>query len=68
MGTISDSVHLQVNLKKIFKTFLIEDFLHFPLESTTPAVHPELQISQRIFENILNNPNGILRSLGESDS
>jgi hypothetical protein len=32
------------------KTFMIEDFFHLPLVSTTPVVHLELQISQRILE------------------
>ncbi len=60
MGTISDCWHLKVNLKqkfylsvnsltqrcpnKIIKTFLIEEFFHLPLVSTTPMMHLELQI------------------------
>ncbi len=66
MGTISDYLHLKVNLKekidlfvnsttqwrpnKIIKTFLNEDFFHFPPVSTTPLVHLELQRSPRIFK------------------
>jgi hypothetical protein len=46
---------------------MIEDFLHLPLVSTTPVVHHELRISLRIFEKIRNDPNSILRRLGETD-
>ncbi len=53
---------------KIFRTFLIEDFFHLPLVSSTAVVHLELQISLQIFEKIRNSPNGILRGLGETDS
>jgi hypothetical protein len=35
---------------KIIKIFLIEDFFHLPLVSTTPVVNLELQIFPRIFE------------------
>jgi len=31
--------------KEIMKIFLIEDFFHLPLVSTTPVVHLELRIS-----------------------
>ncbi len=48
---------------KIIKTFMIEDFLHLP-----PVANIKLRISPRIFEKIRNNPNGILRGLGETDS
>jgi hypothetical protein len=51
-----------------FKTFLIEDFLHLPPVSLTPVANLELRISPRIFEKIRNDPNGILRGLGETDS
>jgi hypothetical protein len=47
---------------------MIEDFLHLPPLSTTPVVHLELRISPRIFEKNRNDPNGILRGLGETDS
>jgi hypothetical protein len=47
---------------------MIKDFFHLPVVSTTPVVHLELQISPQIFEKICNNPNGILRGLGEIDS
>jgi hypothetical protein len=47
---------------------MIEDFLHLPPVSLTPVAHLELRISQRIFEKIRNDPNGILRGLGEPDS
>jgi hypothetical protein len=36
--------------KEINKIFLIEDFFHLPLVSTTPVLHLELEISQQIFE------------------
>ncbi len=47
---------------------MIEDFFHLPMMSTTPEVHLELRISPTIFEKIRNDPNGILRGLGETDS
>jgi hypothetical protein len=47
---------------------MIEDFLHLPPVSLTPVANHELQISPRIFEKIRNEPNGILRGLGETDS
>ncbi len=53
--------------KEIMKTFLIEDFFHWPPMSTTPVVHLELRISPRIFKKIWNGPNGIIRGLGETD-
>jgi hypothetical protein len=65
---MSDCRHLKVNLKekiylyvnsttqmcskKIIKIFLIEDFCHLPLVSTTAVVHLELGISPRMFEKI----------------
>jgi hypothetical protein len=59
----------QMDPNKIIKIFLIEDFFHLPPVSTTPVVHLELQISPRIFEKkIRNDPNGILRGRGETDS
>jgi hypothetical protein len=46
--------------KKTIKTFLIEDFFHFLLVSTTPVVEQlELPISSQIFKKICNCPNGI---------
>jgi hypothetical protein len=84
MGTISGCRHLEVNLKakiyiyvnsttqccpnKIITIFLIEDFFHLPTVSKIPVVHPELQISLRIFKQIRNDPNFMLRGLGETDS
>jgi hypothetical protein len=41
---------------KIFKTFLIEEFFHLLLVSTTRVVHLELQISPPIFAKILKRP------------
>jgi hypothetical protein len=49
------------------KIFLVEDFFHLPLVSTTPVLHLELQISPRIFEKIQNGLNGIAKGLGETD-
>jgi hypothetical protein len=46
---------------------MIEDFLHLPPVLLTPVANLELQISQQIFEKIRNDPNGILRGLGEPD-
>jgi hypothetical protein len=82
IGIVSDCLHLKVNLKennflyvnsttqrcpnKIIKTFLIVDFFHLSLSTTTTIL--ELQISQRIFEKIQNDCCGILRGLGETDS
>ncbi len=40
---------------------MIEDFFQLPPVS-------KLWISPQIFEKILNDPNGILRGLGETDS
>jgi hypothetical protein len=54
--------------KEIITIFLIEDFFHLPLVSLTPVANLELRISPRIFENILNGPNAIIRGLGETDS
>ncbi len=84
MGLISGCRYLKVNLKakiytyvnstiqrcpnKIIKIFLIEDFFHLPLVSTTPVVNLELRISPRIFEKMRNGPNGILWGWGETDS
>ncbi len=37
---------------EIIKIFLIEDFFHLPLMSTTLVLHLELRISPQIFEKI----------------
>ncbi len=84
MATISGCRHLKVNLKakiniyfnstiqrcpnKIIKIFLLEGFFHLPPASLTPVANLELQIFPRIFEKILNGANGIIRSLGETES
>jgi hypothetical protein len=47
---------------------MIEDFLHLPPVSLTPVANLELRISPRILEKIRNDPKGILRGLGETDS
>ena len=41
---------------------------NLPPVSLTPVVHLDLQISPRIFEKIRNDPNVIIRGLGEGDS
>ncbi len=47
---------------------MIEDFLQLPPVSLTPVANLKLRISPRIFEKIQNDPNGIRRGLGETDS
>jgi hypothetical protein len=84
VATISGCRHLKVNLKakiyiyvysttqrcpnKIIKIFLLEGFFHLPPVSLTPVANLELRISPRIFDKIRNDPNGIIRGLGETDS
>jgi hypothetical protein len=41
---------------------------NLPPVSLIPVVHLDLQISPRIFEKILNNPNTIISGLGEDES
>jgi hypothetical protein len=41
---------------------------NLPPVSTTPVVHLDLRISPRIFEKIRNDPNVMIRGLGEGDS
>jgi hypothetical protein len=41
---------------------------NLPPVSLTPVVHFDLRISPRIFEKIRNDPNVIVRDLGEGDS
>ncbi len=41
---------------------------NLPPVSLTPVVHLDLRISPRIFEKIRNDPNVIIRGLGEGDS
>ncbi len=41
---------------------------NLPQVSLTPVVHRDLRISLRIFEKIRNDPNVIIRGLGEGDS
>ncbi len=45
--------------------FLIEDFFHLPLVSTTLVVHLELRISPQIFEKIWNGRNGVIVASGK---
>ncbi len=53
---------------KIVKIFLFEGFFHLPPVSLTPVANLELRISPRIFEKNRNDPNGIIRGLGETNS
>jgi hypothetical protein len=53
---------------KIIKIFLLEGFFHLPPVSLTPVANLERRISPRNFEKIRNDPNGIIRGLGETDS
>jgi hypothetical protein len=39
-----------------------------PVANLPPVVHPDLRISPRIFEKIQNDPNVIIRGLGQGDS
>jgi hypothetical protein len=41
---------------------------NLPPVSLTPVVHLDLRLSPRIFEKIRNDPNVIIRGLGEGDS
>jgi hypothetical protein len=41
---------------------------NLPPVSLTPVVHLDLRICQRIFKKIRNDPNVIIRGLGEGDS
>jgi hypothetical protein len=84
MATVSGCRHLKVNLKakiyiyiysttqrcpnNIIKILLLEVFFHLPPVSLTPVANLELRISPRIFEKIRNDPKGIIRGLGETDS
>ncbi len=76
MATISGSRHLKVNLKAKIYVFtllpkgvlLLEGFFHLPPVSLTPVANPEMRIFSGIFEKIRNDPNGIIRGFGETDS
>ncbi len=47
---------------------MIEDFFPFGTGDNDTGGAPWTTISLRIFEQIWNGPNGILRGLGETDS
>jgi hypothetical protein len=47
---------------------MLEGFFHLPPVSLTPVANLELRITPRIFKKIRNDPNGIIRGLGETDS
>jgi hypothetical protein len=55
------------NLPPVSKT-AAEPMANLPLVLLILGVHLDLQISLRIFEKIRNDPNVILRGLGEDDS
>ncbi len=52
---------------KLLKFFCLKVFFYLPPVSLTPVANLELRISPRIFEKIRNDPNGIIRGLGETD-
>jgi hypothetical protein len=51
-----------------FAAGVVETGGNLPQVSLTPVVHLDLRISPRIFEKIRNDPNVIIRGLGEGDS
>ena len=51
-----------------FATSVVDTGGNLPPVSLTPVVHLDLRISPQIFEKILNDPNVIIRGLGEGDS
>ncbi len=54
--------NLRIYVTHVLKGTMSRDFL---LLSLTPVANLELRISPRIFEKIRNDPNGILRGLGD---
>ncbi len=81
LGTISDCLHLKVNLKKknvnsttqrcpnkIFKTFLIEDFFHLPTVSGHRWCTLSCEYLREIGKTFKITLKGILRRLGETAS
>jgi hypothetical protein len=65
-------VHLQVSAARYCSHYLppvsLTPVANLPPVSLAPVVHLDLQISPRIFEKIRNDPNVIIRGLGEGDS
>jgi hypothetical protein len=51
-----------------FAAGVVETGGNLPPVLLTPVVHLDLRISPRIFEKIRNDPNVIIRGLGEGDS
>ncbi len=51
-----------------FSAGVVESVANLPPVSLTLVVHLDLRISPRIFEKIQNDPNVIIRGLGEGDS
>ncbi len=51
-----------------FASGIVDTGGNLPPVSLTPVVHLDLRISPRIFEKIRNDPNVIIRGLGEGDS
>jgi hypothetical protein len=74
MATISGCRHLKVNLKAKIYVYvtLLPKGVHIKLlkcfSLRVSVANHELRISPRIFEEIRNGPNGIIGSLGETDS
>ncbi len=52
----------------VVDTGVVDTGGNLPPVSLTPVVHLDLRISPRIFEKNLNDPNVIIRGLGEGDS
>ncbi len=50
-----------------FAAGVVDTGSNLPPVSLTPVVHLDLRISPRIFEKIRNDPNAIIRGLGEGD-
>ncbi len=51
-----------------FAAGVVDTGSNLPLVSLTPVVHLDLRISPQIFGKIRNDPNVIIRGLGEDDS
>jgi hypothetical protein len=58
----------QGELMAKFAAGVVDTGSNLPPVSLTPVVHLDLRISPRIFEKIRNDPNVMIRGLGEGDS
>jgi hypothetical protein len=54
-------------VNKIFKKIVSQNFYLFSPVSLTPLTNIHSRFSPQIFEKIPNDPNGILRGLGDAD-